>query len=99
MKNTIVIPEGPWTLRRPKLRNGSPLEFACPKCKKKCVCTDYGSTLVGYYSPPGHDHDDNCKTYYFMCECGNHFKISPINLCSNTDCYWEGQHDCGVCGT
>ncbi len=52
-------------------------------------------TLVGYHSPEGHDHDDNCRTRYYGCEeCGVHRSISIRNRCSHPSCDWVGKATC-----
>lgn len=43
----------------------------CEKCGKRMKPENgYSSTYVGYISPKGHDHDDNCKVKIYRCECG-----------------------------
>lgn len=48
----------------------------------KCPCgaewaDNYGgtifSTLIGYSSDPGHDHDNNCKKVYYKCTNGHSY--------------------------
>ena len=52
------------------------------ECGKPFVTMREGSsTLVGYISPPGHDHDDNCKTNHFECEDGHNTNITIQNQC------------------
>jgi hypothetical protein len=52
------------------------------------------STCVGYMSPPGHNHDDNCVTRQYDCSCGNKVIVSKRNRCSNPDCDWVGKDEC-----
>lgn len=52
------------------------------------------STLVGYMSPPGHDHDDNCVSRRYECENGHIITVSKRNKCSNPDCDWVGREKC-----
>ncbi len=52
------------------------------------------STLVGYHSPEGHSHDDNCRKRGYTCEAGHQFVLSVINRCSVVDCDWTGKTEC-----
>lgn len=52
------------------------------------------STLVGHVSPPGHDHDDNCKTKTYKCKNDHYEKVSKRNRCTNPDCDWVGKEEC-----
>ena len=49
-------------------------------------------TCVAYYSPEGHDHDDNCKTRIYHCKNDHYVKLSIINTCPSCD--WKGKTDC-----
>lgn len=51
-------------------------------------------TAVGYFSPPGHNHDDNCRTYAYACAEGHVASISPINRCHKRGCGWVGKDSC-----
>ena len=51
-------------------------------------------TLVGYISPPGHDHDDNCKSGILVCSNGHRKAASVQRRCSNLDCTWVGKKTC-----
>lgn len=51
-------------------------------------------TLVGYYSPPGHGHDDNCRTMYLFCEDKHATAIVIRNKCATKGCYWVGKATC-----
>ncbi len=63
------------------------------KCGKSFVTMSQGeSTYVGYISPPGHDHDDNCKINHFSCEDGHETSITVQNHCPACD--WIGRDDC-----
>ena len=68
----------------------------CPTCGEP-LTTDgsTSSTLVGYISPPGHNHDDNCKKRQYSCSNGHIFTISKINSCPSCD--WTGKTDCFCC--
>lgn len=72
----------------------------CPKCGSHAVGMQAGAggaewvTLVGYYSPPGHDHDDNCRKRGAYCrDCEHRFTVSKRNRCPACD--WEGKASCG----
>ena len=49
-------------------------------------------TLVGYGSPPGHNHDDNCRKREYVCRAGHPKIISRQNRCPKGD--WEGKMTC-----
>lgn len=49
-------------------------------------------TMVGYFSPPGHDHDDNCRRKIYTCQCGNEQIIYLRNKCPACD--WKGKKTC-----
>ena len=51
-------------------------------------------TLVGYYSPPGHDHDDNCEVRMYVCDAGHRFTVSLRKRCSAPGCDWVGRCAC-----
>jgi hypothetical protein len=53
------------------------------------------STLVGYRSPPGHNHNDNCITTKYTCKNGHEVKLSRINTCPACD--WTGMDECFCC--
>lgn len=76
----------------------------CPECGG--AITDWDRlesvTLVGYHSPPGHDHDDNCRTRSYRCENGHRFGLSRRNRCrvlqpDGTRCTWVGKAECFCC--
>ena len=50
------------------------------------------STLVGYSSPPGHDHDDNCLVRIYRCKNGHSVKVSKRRRCPVCD--WAGKEEC-----
>lgn len=57
----------------------------------------YYSTLVGFYSPIDHNHDDNCVKWDIICtNCNSCEYISPINYCPSCD--WKGRTEC-FCST
>lgn len=49
-------------------------------------------TLVGYYSPSGHNHDDNCWTREYACPIGHTMKIGKRRRCPACD--WVGKESC-----
>lgn len=52
-------------------------------------------TLVFYSSPPGHDHDDNCRKRLYRCANGHSFVVSKSNACPACD--WVGKKECFCC--
>jgi hypothetical protein len=56
------------------------------------------TTLVGYYSPEGHDHDDNCTQHRYECSNGHIVYDREQNVCPNENCDWKGKTDC-FCST
>ena len=50
------------------------------------------STCVGYTSPPGHDHDDNCVTRAYVCLLGHETQLTARNSCPMCD--WRGKKEC-----
>ena len=81
----------------PRLKNGvSTLKYACPVCGIESESRAYSTTLVGYVSPEGHDHDDNCRWFRFQCFNGHAFEVRVQNLCPS--CNWEGKEWCYSCG-
>ena len=76
--------------------NVEKLSVQCPVCNIECLSTHCSSTLVGYMSPKGHDHDDNCRKFDFTCSNNHHFKIRAQNTCPACD--WKGSPVCYTCG-
>lgn len=68
----------------------------CPQCGAEWVwCEEgFGQTLVGYASPPGHDHDDNCRQKQYRCANGHEHALSIRRRCSTYGCDWAGKSDC-----
>lgn len=68
----------------------------CPRCGEKLFYSNYGTfeTLVGYSSPLGHDHDDNCLTRIYYCKSGHSIKLSKRRKCPHPDCDWIGKATC-----
>ena len=66
----------------------------CPECGEIMTSEGTGSTLVGYYSPAGHDHDDNCKGREYVCENKHRLFVSRQNRCFSEGCGWVGKEEC-----
>lgn len=68
----------------------------CPECNGKLIACSEGtsSTLLGYHSPPGHNHDDNCLKMLYWCENGHPVMVSKRRRCPNPDCDWVGKENC-----
>lgn len=65
----------------------------CPKCDEPfALAGDIGSTCVAYYSPAGHDHDDNCKRRGYKYPNGHVTYVSRQNRCPACD--WVGKLEC-----
>ena len=65
---------------------------SCPDCGETMRHGGTSSTLVGFISPKGHNHDDNCKSRVYMCANGHKHKFSKQNTCPVCD--WKGQATC-----
>lgn len=50
------------------------------------------TTLVGSFSPLGHNHDDNCRSRVYVCEDGHTTTLSKRNRCHA--CEWVGKAEC-----
>jgi hypothetical protein len=69
----------------------------CEECGEQMHAHGGSSmTLVGYFSPPGHDHDDNCICQGYECTNGHIQTVSVIRKCPNCD--WTGKKECFCCG-
>jgi hypothetical protein len=69
-----------------------PFKTICPKCGEKMKHSGTIETLVRYYSPKGHDHDDNCRKRTYFCENEHYITVSKRNTCSACD--WKGKEKC-----
>ena len=70
---------------------GAPLTFAPGICGQYIM-----TTLIGYTSPPGHDHNDNCQSREYVCTGPvphRHF-IAVRRRCSVPGCDWVGKKTC-----
>src|ERR1700741_3943516 len=57
------------------------LNTVCKECGEKISSSEKGfwKTTVNFWSPEGHDHDDNCKTKQYLCKNGHQTRLSIIN--------------------
>lgn len=51
-------------------------------------------TLVGYSSPHGHDHDDNCRVATYYCAVKHGTKPAQRRRCAAAGCGWVGKATC-----
>lgn len=51
-------------------------------------------TLVGYSSPPGHTHDDNCLKRIYRCANDHDTVICIRRRCNTSGCDWVGKDSC-----
>lgn len=68
----------------------------CPECKSDEVQTN-GSfqTCVGFLSPPGHDHNNNCNITEFSCrDCDYAWKHAKRRRCPHPDCDFVTKETC-----
>lgn len=66
----------------------------CPTCNEPLARDGRGEsvTMLGYYSPTGHRHDDNCRKRRYACANGHTHTLSIINRCPACD--WRGKVEC-----
>lgn len=69
----------------------------CEVCEEQMFSHNSGffQTYVGYISPPGHNHDDNCQERGYSCENGHTRMVSVIRKCPLCD--WRGKTECNTC--
>jgi hypothetical protein len=67
-------------------------QLTCKECNSAMFTLGTTMTLVGYSSPPGHDHDDNCRLREYVCENGHRLTVSKRNKCPKCD--WKGKLTC-----
>ena len=72
-----------------------PFKAICPECGDKMVGGGTRSALVGYISPVGHNHDDNCVSRTYTCKNNHSITVSKINKCPACD--WVGKARCSCC--
>ena len=70
------------------------MKLFCTECGEQMFTWKGGAiqTLVGYLSPKGHDHDDNCRHKVYQCVNGHAKNVSKINKCPSCD--WLGKKEC-----
>jgi hypothetical protein len=66
----------------------------CEVCQGEMMHTGEEETCVGYFSPPGHTHDDNCLTRVYRCACGKTKVLSLRKRCVDPKCDWVGKSTC-----
>ena len=66
----------------------------CPTCGLPLMRYDRSEfvTCVGYISPDGHNHDDNCRKRFYTCPNDHRINLSIINTCPACD--WTGKKEC-----
>lgn len=64
----------------------------CPECGQPMKHGGTCETLVGYFSPRGHNHDDNCRSRIYTCPAGHWHRITAQNKCPACD--WRGKLTC-----
>jgi hypothetical protein len=96
----MIIPNPKYdTLVSPELPNNvNKLTFACPVCGYVRSSDDYSETMVGFFSPKGHDHDDNCRKFRFRCKDSHGYIVRVRNTCPTEGCNWKGKENCNTCG-
>lgn len=76
------------------LRAEERVKLTCPTCGSPSRMVGESTTLVGYYSPPGHDHNDNCVKRRYVCRNEHVWMESRQNRCSTPGCEWVGKASC-----
>ena len=67
--------------------------IGCRECGGAFVShSGEGSTLLGFASPPGHNHDDNCLVRVYQCASGHDTALSVRRRCESCD--WVGKTGC-----
>ena len=56
-------------------------------------------TLVGYISPPDHNHDDNCLNRNYECKNKHMTTLSIQRKCNIKGCDWVGKTNCNICSS
>ena len=68
------------------------MQVICETCQEPMNVQHNMSTMVGYLSPPGHNHDDNCLTRRYACRNGHTLDVTRRNRCHA--CGWRGRTTC-----
>jgi len=67
----------------------------CPECEVETPKPAHTwQTAMGYVSPPGHDHDDNCLHRDYRCENGHEWSEYVRRYCGRKGCDWQGKLVC-----
>jgi len=67
----------------------------CPECGAEMKAGGVCKTLVGCGKfPPGHDHDDNCRSRVYICPNNHKLWLSRRNRCPAPGCDWKGKDEC-----
>jgi hypothetical protein len=68
--------------------------MTCKTCGEPIAQLGVGesTTLVGFSSPPGHNHDDNCVKRVYSCANGHRVVLSRRRRCPVCD--WVGNAEC-----
>jgi predicted RNA-binding Zn-ribbon protein involved in translation (DUF1610 family) len=65
----------------------------CPECGEEFVRhSGSARTMVGYFSPPGHNHNDNCESRTYWCKKDHRTRLSIRQRCP--ECDWMGKEEC-----
>ena len=62
----------------------------CPVCGADCTSQEYTKTLMSFRSSDGHNHDDNRRIFYFLCDKNHRFSVRVQNTCPAVECEWKG---------
>lgn len=79
---TITANSGETTMR----------QAICAQCGMEMRGGPTLSTLAMYSSPPGHDHNDNCRVRIYRCQNGHETVVNRQNKCPACD--WRGKLQC-----
>lgn len=72
--------------------------MTCPTCSEPFTGHDGTTeTTVGYFSPPGHDHDPNCMRRTYACPNGHQTELAIVRRCPTKGCDWKGRTECFCC--
>ena len=95
------IPEDEWAEQKYGPANFDPADPHCPVCggEISTVSSSCWVTAVGYSSPQGHHHDDNCRKHEAGCAQGHRFVLAARNSCGvrmpdGSACTWKGKERC-----
>lgn len=66
----------------------------CAECASPMTLGGTMATMVGYLSPQGHNHDDNCLTASYRCPNGHLARVTHRRKCPADGCNWIGKLEC-----